>query len=74
MVTKDVFRDIMFVLFIIIFIFVNNEVVVICRGSGRGRSRFLGSAAVVPLILCSGVLSLWRVLVLLHLALWLYIR
>ena len=53
MVTKDVFRDIMFVLFIIMFTFVNNEVVAVCRGSGRGRNRFIGNVigAVILLIL-----------------------
>ena len=49
MVTNDVFRDIMFILFIIMLIFVNIEAVAICRGSGRDRSCFIGvaTAAVV---------------------------
>ena len=47
MVTKNVFRDIIFILFVIMFIFINNEAVAICRDSGRGRSQFVGNAAVV---------------------------
>ena len=76
MVTKDVFCDIMFVLLIIMFIFVNNEAVAISWGSGRDRSQFIGivTAAAALWILCLGVLQLWHVLGLLHLALWLYIR